>query len=454
MWAAGDAGLKMISENGGNSWYTQEKNDSENMSSISFSDYKYGVAVGDAGTLYRTSTGGYPSFTPPAHGYQWMAAGSLHNWYSARGCEIEAERTVSSAQQDGWQWPAIGSFQDMQAFKGMWIGTKDFTDTYGNYYTHKVVHVGPRVPGLGEVFPIELKNYTKYNRPEVTVNGAPSFNKPIWSDSVDQNLIADQIMTNTINTEIGLTLTRRMMQFSLPGHDNYIIQEIELHNTGNTDSDPGIEVSNQTLSDVYLFILYRWAICFQTRYVIGNGTGWGMNAMLNARGDGDANISLYNDPEDERFRAQYTWHGYFPYKIVSYDNIGGPIWSRDASGASTYVPEADTVGRLGAAQFTGVATLHADLSSTDTNDDSNQPATTGYYGSDEPLTSNNSSTNLEKMISEFGWMTRGHMSPRHAWKVEPTGDFTIQTGAPNFPPRCSGWIFRRKWLRSLHHRTG
>jgi hypothetical protein len=217
-----------------------------------------------------------------------------------------------------------------------------------------------------------------------------------------------------------------------------MIYELEFENTGNTDSDAEIELPNNTLEGVMIFYQYRYSATFQTRYVIGNATGWGINTMQDSRGDGPTNPDQYGDPQDERFRAQFAWHGYYPQKIVSYDNIGGPIWSRSASGASTYLSEKDTVGRLGAPHFIGTVTIHADASPTDNTDDPGQPSTTGYYGSDEPLTSNNDAYNKGMMESEYLWMTRGHMTPRHAWKVEPTGNFAAQTAAPNFPPGGPG----------------
>jgi len=216
-----------------------------------------------------------------------------------------------------------------------------------------------------------------------------------------------------------------------------MIYEYEFENTGNTDADAEIEMPDNTLEGVMIFFQYRYSATFQTRYVIGNATGWGINTMQDSRGDGPTNPLEYNDPADQRFRAQFAWHGFYPSKIVSYDNIGAPIWRREGA-AEDYIAEKDTVGRLGAPQFMGVVTLHADVSADDTSDDTGQPSTTGYYGSDEPNTSNNSAYDRTKMESEYQWMTRGYMFPRHAWKVEPTGNFAAQTSAPNFPPGGPG----------------
>jgi hypothetical protein len=92
----------------------------------------------------------------------------------------------------------------------------------------------------------------------------------------------------------------------------------------------------------------------------------------------------------------------------------------------------DTVGRLGASQFAGVVTLHADISASNHADDISQPKTTSWEGSDDPLTSQNDPFNIPKMTSEYSWMSRGHRAPRHAYQVEPTGlpGFLQPTGDP------------------------
>jgi hypothetical protein len=339
----------------------------------------------------------------------WMSVGSLHNWYSEIGSEIE-EGFVNE-QQYGLQWNAIAPRQDIQASKGIWIGSTNFTDQNNSFFPHKVVHVGPRVNGAEQFYPQEFKMVSKIEQPLVYVNGYISQDKAITINEIDTNLFADRVIINKVNTQLGISMTRRIIQFSQNFNDNYIISEYTFKNTGNVDDDPDIELPNTTLSGVYFYYLFRNAICANTRSVIGNGTGWGMNSMLDTRGDG-----VMTDPPDENFRAQYVWHGKFP-PFTMYDNIGGPIWYPVWN-----VDPEDTVGRLGASQFAGVVTLHADISATNNSDDISQPKTTSWEDSDSPLTANNDPFNIPKMTQEYtSWMTRGHKSPRHAYQVEPTG---------------------------------
>lgn len=366
---------------------------------------------------------------------KWMAVGSLHNWFSEVGCEIEEGFYL--AQQYGLRWPAIHKYQDSQAAKALWIGAVNFTDETGSY-PYKVVHVGPRVTGEGEFFPIRFETISKFDPPKVFVDGVLSVPETQVKDVIiDESLIPDRMIINEVNTLLGITMTRKIMQFSQEENDNYMIYEYTFKNTGNTDYDEDIELPVQALEGVYFFWQYRYSACRQTRYVVGNGSGWGMNTMMDARGDGPVNPELYGDPENERMRCQFAWHGYWPDRVVPYDNIGAPIWTQDQVDVH-YVTERDTVGRLGAPQFVGVVTLHADKATDDPTDDPEQPRTTGYYGSDEPNTTNNDAYNTVKMESEYEWMTRGHMTPRHAWKAEPSGDFSIQTAAPHFDPGGPG----------------
>ena len=351
---------------------------------------------------------------------RWMSVGSLHNWYSSIGSEIE--HGFQKVQQYGLQWPAIYEYQDMQAAKGLWIGCINFKDETGREFPHKVVHVGPRVSGANEFFPMEMKMISRFEPPLVYVDGVQSYEKPVDNDEVDPTMKSDRMIINITNNQLGITTTRKIFQFGQQFNDNYIISDYTFTNTGNVDDDPDIELPNQTLEGIYFFFQFRWAICSQTRYLIGNGTGWGMNTMIDTRGDG-----VKDDPPDENFRAQFAWHGKFP-TFVDYDNIGAPIY--DPSGSAGYIGVADSVGRLGSPQYVGVVTLHADKSATDSTDNPSQPSTTTYKGSDKPETSNNDAFNLKMMESEYGWMSEGHMEPRHADKVEPDGDFLHPTGDP------------------------
>jgi hypothetical protein len=351
-----------------------------------------------------------------AQNSKWMSVGSLHNWYSEYGCEIEEGRV--KVQQDGLRWPAIYKYQDAQAAKGLWIGTTNYTEPAG-IFAHKVVHVGPRVQGIGEFFPVRFKMISKYEPTQVFVNGNLSYGTSVENDSIDPNLKYDRVIDNIAHTSIGLTMQRKIIGFSQQFHDNYHIHEYTFTNTGVTNAT-GATRAPVTLADVYFYFQYRYAPVADTRYVIGgNPTGWGINTMNDITGDTTVPHVFFPGTQYDDIRANYAWHGKYP-PFTQYDNIGAPIWAG-------YYERTDTVGRLGAPHFVGVATLHAYTSPTDTTDDKTQPRTTSYEGSDEPNQSRNDQYNKTQMSSEYGWMSKGRNLPRHADKVGLTGDPALGT---------------------------
>ena len=362
-----------------------------------------------------------PTSSASAQDFKWMNAGSLHNWFSSMGCE-EEEGFVKE-QQYGLQWPALYQSQgkvDMQAAKALSIAYDGHSYPSGETAPY-IVHIGPRVHGFNEFIPVKFEMVSKYDIPVVFVDGNQSEGKSIGEYIVDPTIPSDRMLVNVVNTAAGITMTRKIMQFSQPFHDNYMVYDYEFKNTGNTSTtDTSTVLPGKTLNGVYFYFLYRYAVCGDTRYVIGqNPTGWGINQMNDYRGDGSTYTpKFFTDPVgnsiDYNIRAGYSWHGKYP-PFTLYDNIGGPIWT-------PYYDKTDTVGRLGAAQFVGVATLHADKSAVDKSDDANQPSTTSYEGSDEPSTSNNDMNNPVKNIAEYSWITKGHVYPSHADKIGPTGD--------------------------------
>ncbi len=363
-----------------------------------------------------------PGKTRAQYNNKWMTVGSFQDWYSEIGCEIE-EGFVKN-QQYGGQWPAIHPQQDSKAARGLWIGATNFTDEKGATWGNKVVHVGPRVTGTGEFFPQKFQLISKFDLPQVSVDGNPSINNPIEVDAVDPTIKPDLEIDNIVNTQLGLTMHRKIYQFSSPGNDNYMIYDYTFTNTGNTNGDSKIELPNNTLTGVYFYWQYRNAMNRESFSEFGNQVQWGYNTMNDARGDGQQNIAQYKDPPDQLFRAQWSYNGHYIF-FTQYDNIGGPLWF-----AATYVPKGDTVGRLSAIQYYGVVTLHADKSAEDTTDDIGQPSTTNFIGSDDLYESNNDSFNEVKMQNEYtAIMASGH-SPRHAWVVQPDGKFDQPTGDP------------------------
>lgn len=375
---------------------------------------------------------------------RWMDVGYMHNWYSEYTWEIE-EGYVQQ-QQWGLRWPAQYGRQDMQAAKSMWIGTTDFTDDRAVTYPHKVVHMGPRVSGGGEFYPLTFDMYSKFERPLVFVDGDPSFQNPETVTGIQDTLKADRYIYNVANTAIGITVTRRILAFSQEYHSNYHVFEITYTNTGNADADPEIEYPGKTLTGVYVYFMSRYSVCQEIRYLVENSAGWGINTMNDARGfpPDIANPLIPSGQND--VKCNFAWHGLHskPNKpaagsspnAATFDNIGAPIF--DPSLSAGYIAASDTNWRLGAGQFVGHAHVYAPVSATDPSPSPNQPSTSNYYGSDEPLTRNNSQFNTTTMTQEYALMSGGHKEPRHAWRVQPDGNFSQQTRMANVDEGAPG----------------
>jgi len=97
---------------------------------------------------------------------KWLNVGSFHNWYSSIGGEREEDHPAAPTfiQVWGLQWPAFYPRQDMQAAKGLWIGTKNYLDPQVNInFEFKTVHCGPRPQTGGLVNFSQLSSNTMQN---------------------------------------------------------------------------------------------------------------------------------------------------------------------------------------------------------------------------------------------------------------------------------------------------
>jgi len=356
---------------------------------------------------------------------RWLGVGELHNWYSSIGCEREEDGT-DKQQQAGWRWPAPYLNQDMQAAKGIWIGARNYTEPeLGNTFDYKVVHCGPRPQTGGinkEFFPIEFTHYAKFNPSPVIVDGEVTFLFKNTVDVVNESLPYDQMLYNVVNTQMGVTMKRKIFQYSTQYNNNYVVMDFTFINTGNIDGDAEIERQSGDLEDVYFYYQYRLSPCRETRILFGDPTAWGRNALNDERGP-------YRTDADnpENLRYQYTWHGYFS-DFNKWNNVGGPILEPD-EGFGARIDEADTVGRLASAQFPGVFTIHADKSTTDRTDDSEQPRTTGVTESDGQYMYASNIFNPTEMQARYNMMTAGHTEESHAERVT-GGDFAGSKANP------------------------
>ena len=102
---------------------------------------------------------------------KWLRVGSLHSWFSSFGAEIEIGRVPD--QLDGLRWDAQFPFGNLQAAKGIWIGTTNYDDLFlKTTVPHKVISVGTRIAdAVTEIIPTEFKMKGRFNAPLVLVDG-------------------------------------------------------------------------------------------------------------------------------------------------------------------------------------------------------------------------------------------------------------------------------------------
>ena len=322
---------------------------------------------------------------------KYIRIGSYQSHISAYG----SERAWNNSYYEGQIWPADYLDQDNAVIKRYWITTEDFTDaddyhwdTYGLYFTKSYV---------GEsLYPIELKQTAKFAPPTVYVDGQNT--TAIYDEDVDEiepDQVPDRIVTNIVNTSMGLTMTRRIYAFSQQYHDNYFIKEFIFTNTGNTDYDEDIELVTP-LKGVRIAWGTRYSVCKEGAMKIGDGQSWGKHTWITKRGEDYSSHSgekiTEANPIVQWLRSGFCWAGQTTKN--SFDNIGAPAVKGN--------------GRLCAPQHAGIVCLHIDKSGTDKTDDPSQPNFLGWHAGDEYPNLGNMTPADESSMTELHTMISGN----------------------------------------------
>lgn len=325
----------------------------------------------------------------PASEKRYVRVGALQSHFSAYG----SERAWNNSYYEGLIWPADYPMQDNSVIKRAWIATQDFNDVAGEHWEVFGVYFA-----MGYVeqslFPIELKQTAKFKQPVVYVDGN-NVSAPYLADvdEVDPEQIPDRIITNVVNTSIGLTMTRRILVFSQQYHDNYFIKEFTFTNSGNTDYDDEIEL-NAPLKGVRVGWGTRYSCGREGANNIGDGQSWGKHTWVTRRGedypDHANELITEANPIVEWIRCGFSWAGQSPKN--AYDNIGSPLIR--------------TTGRLTSPHHVGTAVLHVDQSATDKSDNPEQPTVMGWHAGDTyPSLGNLQRSDEPKMIQLYDMLS-------------------------------------------------
>jgi hypothetical protein len=350
---------------------------------------------------------------------KWLSVGQLQQYFSNACMEIEYGLNgrgpfLNTDQDIGLRWPAQWLYQDHNVGKALWIGTSNFKDpSNGMTYPYKVLALGRGTLIMNSVVsPVQFSLVGKFNYPTVIVDGVTATNLATsdlnsgkaGEDAVDPTLPCDRMIFNQANTPIGITITRKVLNWAQQYNDNYYIYEWTFKNTGLTDNAGGRISPVETLHDVMFSFIYRFADDndgYRTNWPgYAAGSNWGRNTINDCIGQ-DAAHTL---AAPNNFRAIYTYYGPNSTSSGITDDIGGP--STDGRG-------------LGGAEFCGEMVLHADVSTTDKSDALNQPSTTQFLASDSPLNTQSATSPFQttSMTQQYQMMTMGHPSQTQAEQI-------------------------------------
>jgi len=345
---------------------------------------------------------------------RWIRVGSLHNWFSSAGAEVEYGRRgraqfQAQDQADQLYWEAQYPEQDRCCSKGLWIGCKDYDDPVtGERYPFKVVCSGPCFSNtLVNTIPVVFKMIGKFPHPIVSVDGLDATENTLNDqvDEYDPDLPCDRMIYHVFHTNMGVTVTRKIYGFSQQNHDNYFIYDYVFKNTGIIDSK-GTKVE-KTLTGFYVYFQYRYAPGWEGAirgWNTGQGVTWGRNTI--------------NDV-DYANRIQFSYYGPHSQSPGYEEDWGSPNYTRG--------------GPLGAPAFVGIKTLHADKSASDHSDDPSQPTTTKFIDSDNNTRNVIDPYNKDMMTTQYALMSAGHAPKTHAEEVG-TGFADLYTAPGTNPP--------------------
>jgi hypothetical protein len=182
---------------------------------------------------------------------------------------------------------------------GMFFGARNWADTTGQVWDAMVTGHNTRLRDqeLGDLYQFaipdeegfSIRRYMRYPLPQIIVDGVHTEDPfPTFGDEVAPEKIlgtADIMVESDIRLSMGLDVKQRVLAWSQPDHDDYVIWDWTFVNTGNIDADDEIELPGQTLDDVYIARVNE--------------------AMINGTGDNKALATFAGTTEDHDTRLSY-----------------------------------------------------------------------------------------------------------------------------------------------------
>ncbi|MFQ6604132.1 MAG: fibronectin [Fidelibacterota bacterium] len=322
---------------------------------------------------------------------RYIRIGSLQSHFSAWG----SERAWNTSYYEGLRWPADYPFQDNAVIKRSWLTCESFTDDKNQFWNAYGLYFALSYVGTG-IFPMEMKQIAKFEPPAVYVDGV-NLSAPYLGDidEYDTDLPADRKIVNIVNTAMGLTMNRTIYAFSQEYHDNYFIKVFTFTNTGNTDSDDEIELTD-SLRNVRIGWGTRYSGSREASWYVGGSASWGKHMWVTKRGE---DYALHaTDPLTEAdgivdwLRCGFSWLGQNANN--SFDNIGAPKLTGK--------------GRLTSPHHVGSVVLHVDMSPHDSTDNPDQPVFLGWHAGDTYPSVGNLQPSDEQNMQRLASMLAGN----------------------------------------------
>lgn len=300
----------------------------------------------------------------PLSNRTWVKVGSLQSFFDAWGAERAWNANYSI--YEGLIWPAWYDRSDNFVIDRQFMACRNFTNASGDVQPFQSAKFSTG-SSPNQLVAISLDQTGRYPYTEITVDGMAQYYDDYLNGNYHTDSKADRIVTNVLHTSLGIKMTRTVYAFSQQYHDNYFIYEYTFENTGNTDDDATIELS-ETIHDFYFGKMSRYCTSREAYYVTNlRQASWGAHQWV------------YHTPmnENPELPYYYTWLGQAKTADITldYDNVGVPV-----------LPATGTIdeARLKSPQFAGVAVLHADAAYDDESNDYGKVRTGWYIGDAVP----------------------------------------------------------------------
>ena len=210
---------------------------------------------------------------------------------------------------------------------------ENWTDPNGTYYESA---------WETEFFPYSSQKYLRYAPTNIVIDNVDITKSLSVLESVEPDLIADQMIEQTYLSSIGLKIIARTYGFSHEDYQDFALTHYLLINTGEADEFEGVDLPDQSLSNLYL-ILDRWRVWPDQHLAERHHPG--VNSFF---------MDFYGDNPEDTLKIFYGWDGDDPTN-GQYEDEGNPAYASDWEFLTPY--------------YSGVGLVHADASVQDRSDD-------------------------------------------------------------------------------------